>query len=59
MIPNLTWQQIAVFVICIAATFGAHRYLGLSEGMAAGAVTSLVAFLMGRGTPPTPPAVPA
>lgn len=48
MIPNLTWQQIAVFVVCLAATFAAHRFLGLDAGMAAGLVSSSIAFLLGR-----------
>ncbi len=56
---NLTWQQIAVLVVCLAAAFAAHMWLGLSAGMAAGLVTSLIAFMMGRGEPPQdPPAAP-
>ncbi len=52
---NLTWQQIAVLVVCLAAAFAAHMWLGLPEGMAAGLVTSIIAFLMGRGDPPEDP----
>lgn len=55
MIKNFTWQQLAVFVICIAAAFAAHRWLGLEQGMAAGVVASIIAFLMGRGGSEAPP----
>ncbi len=48
MIRNFTWQQLAVFALCLAAAFGAHKFLGLDAGMAAGVVTSIIAFLMGR-----------
>lgn len=60
MIRSFTWQQVAVFVVCLCAAFAAHRFLGLTEGMAAGVVTSIIAFMMGRPSdPPSPPAVPA
>jgi hypothetical protein len=49
MINNLTWQQLVVLVFCLGATFAAHRFLNLDAGMAAGMVTSIIAFLMGRG----------
>jgi len=49
MSKDITWQQLAVFAVCICAAFAAHRYLGLEQGMAAGVVTSIIAFLMGRG----------
>ncbi len=50
MNKDITWQQLAVFVVCLGAAFAAHRYLGLEQGMAAGLVTSVIAFLMGRGS---------
>ncbi len=49
MSKSFTWQQIAVFAICLGAAFAAHRFLGLEQGMAAGVVTSIIAFMMGRG----------
>ena len=55
MIRNLTWQQLAVFALCLASAFAAHRWLGLDAGMAAGVVTSIIAFLMGRNGPSDPP----
>jgi len=51
---NLSWQQIAVFALCLAATFAAHIYLGLDAGMAGGLITSLIAFFMGRPMPSAP-----
>lgn len=48
MIRNFTWQQLALLVICLGAAFAAHKFLGVEQGMAAGVVTSLVAFMMGR-----------
>ena len=56
---NLTWQQIAVLVVCLVAAFAAHIWLGLSAGMGAGVVTSIIAFAMGRGDSPQPPPPPA
>ena len=55
---TLTWQQVAVFALCLAAAFAAHKFLGVEAGMTAGLVTSCIAFMMGRGdlTPPPPPA---
>jgi len=47
-ITNITWQQVAVLAICLAAAFAAHLYLGLAPGMAVGFVTSVVAFFLGR-----------
>ncbi len=58
MIRNLTWQQLALLAICLAAAFAAHKFLGVEQGMVAGFVTSIVAFLLGRGDPPAPPADP-
>lgn len=60
-IKNLSWQQIAVFAVCLAAAFAAHKYLGVTEGMTAGTVTAIIAFLLGRPSdtmsppPPTDP----
>lgn len=60
MIRSVTWQQLAVLVVCLAAAFAAHKFLGLDAGMAAGVVTSVIAFLMGRpNDPPSPPLVGA
>lgn len=57
-LKNLTWQQIAVFVVCIAAAFAAHQWLGLTAGYAANVVTAIIAFLLGR-TPTDPSSTPA
>ncbi len=46
---DITWQQLAVFVVCLAAAFASHKFLGVDAGMAAGVVTAIIAFLMGRG----------
>ncbi len=59
MASNLSWQQIAVFALCLIAAFAAHRFLGLAAGEAAGVVTAIVAFLMGRQPPNAPAAVSA
>jgi MFS superfamily sulfate permease-like transporter len=53
MIKNFSWQQLAVLVICLAAAFAAHKFLGLEQGMAAGVVTSIVAFMLGRSPQPS------
>jgi len=47
-IQNLTWQQIVVLVICLCTAFAAHKYLGVTPGMTAGLITSVIAFLLGR-----------
>ncbi len=56
-IRSVTWQQLAVLVVCLAAAFAAHKYLGVTEGMTAGVVTSIIAFLLGRpsNTDSSPP----
>jgi hypothetical protein len=54
MLQTFTWQQIAVFVVCLGAAFAAHRFLGVDAGMAAGVVTSIVALLLGRQSTPPP-----
>ena len=59
MASNLSWQQIAVFALCLAAAFGAHKLLGVDAGMAAGVITSIIAFLMGRKPADAPSAVTA
>ncbi len=56
---TISWQQLAVFVVCLAAAFAAHKFLGLDAGMAAGVVTSIIAFMMGRGQDPPPSDPPA
>ncbi len=55
MMKSLTWQQVAVLAMCLAAAFLAHKYMGASEGMAAGVIASLIAFMMGRPQDPPPP----
>ncbi len=49
---DITPMQLAVFVVCLAAAFAAHVYLGLAPGMAAGVITSIIALMMGRGGSP-------
>lgn len=49
---SLTWPQVALVVALLAATFAAHRFLGLNAGMASGFVTTLIAFLLGRAPAP-------
>ena len=48
MMRSITWQQTAVLVACLGASFAAHRFLGASSGMVSGLATTIVAFLMGR-----------
>ena len=49
MMPkNVTWQQVAVLAICLGFAFASHKFLGESAGMAAGLMTSIIAFVMGR-----------
>jgi hypothetical protein len=50
---SITWPQLAVLVVCLAAAFAAHQWLGVTQGMAAGVVTAVIAFLLGR--PPVDP----
>lgn len=59
MSSNLSWQQIAVFALCLASAFAAHKLLGVDAGMVAGIITSIIAFLMGRKPADAPTAVTA
>jgi hypothetical protein len=51
-IKNITWPQVAILTVLIGAAFAAHYFLGAPAGMAAGVVTSIIAFLMGRSEEP-------
>ncbi len=48
MLKTITWQQVAVVGMMLAFAFAAHMFLGQSAGMAVGAATTLVAFMLGR-----------
>jgi len=52
MIKTITWPQVAVVVAMLTFAFCAHRFLGQEAGMAVGAASTLVAFLLGRQQPP-------
>lgn len=48
---NITWQQAAVLIACIAAPVAAYKFLGSPE--AAAVVTTagmIINFLIGRGS---------
>jgi hypothetical protein len=53
-IRNLTWQQVAVLVACLAATFAAYKLLGPEAGGVSSVVSAVLAFLLGRDPPPPP-----
>jgi hypothetical protein len=48
MLKSITWPQVAVVGMMLAFAFAAHKYLGQDAGMAVGAATTLVAFMLGR-----------
>lgn len=55
---NLTWQQVAILVACLAATIAAYKFLGPDAGSIAAVVSTVLSFVLGR-EPPGPGAPPA
>lgn len=56
-IRNLTWQQVAVLVACLAATCVALRFFGQEAAGVTAVVSTVLTFLLGRD-PPSPPSPP-
>lgn len=56
---NVTWQQAAILLMCIASPIIAYKFLGSLEASAASMVAGMVLnFLLGRADLPPPPAQP-